>query len=381
MPQPDVQPTDPSRFLETILVEESCADLPYTGQILARAGAIPIRILPERAVPPFDYPPYPASLSQGKKHLLLARNRGKFFRPCPATRAYQCCDYQVLNTGMNCPMDCTYCILQAYLNNPWLTFFVNIETLLQELRDAFCVEPGRFWRVGTGEFTDSMALDRLTGLSRILIEFMRDQPNAMLELKSKAVVLDHLKGIEHGGRTVMAWSMNSASIMKAHEHKTAPLAQRLAAAAQCAAWGYPLAFHFDPLIYYPGWEEEYRQTVRAIFAAVPRERIAWISMGAFRFLPQLKTIIGQRFPQARFIHEEFIIGLDNKCRYFRPQRTIMYRTLLEELHRHAHSDTSIYLCMESDTVWQEVFGFTPASRGGLGVMLDEAARRQIGNRF
>ena len=379
LPQSDVSTSDPSRFITAIFVEESCADLPYTREILGRANNVPVQILPERTSPAFDYPPYPASLGLGKQHLLLCRNRGRFFKPCPATRVYRCCDYQVLNTGMNCPMDCTYCILQAYLNNPWLSLFVNTDDLFRELTEAFRREPERFWRIGTGEFTDSMALDRLTGLSRLLVTFMRTQANAVLELKSKAVVLDHLKDLDHGGRTIMAWSMNSATIMRQHEHKTAPLADRLAAAAQCAAWGYPLAFHFDPLIFYPGWEEEYRQTIRAIYHAVPADRIAWISLGAFRFLPQLKTIIATRFPHARFAHEEFITGLDNKCRYFRSQRTAMYRALVEELRHHAHPATCLYLCMESETIWQEVFGFVPEEHGGLGTMLDAAARRFAGN--
>jgi spore photoproduct lyase len=139
---------------------EDCLDLPYTREIMARAN-LPVTVVGERDVPRIDGD-YPYNLSAGKHHLFLCRNRGAFFKPCPGTRDYRCCDYQVLNIGMNCPMDCVYCILQAYLNNPWLSFFVNVDQLFAELDLALDAEPERFFRIGTGEFTDSLALDNLT---------------------------------------------------------------------------------------------------------------------------------------------------------------------------------------------------------------------------
>jgi spore photoproduct lyase len=370
---------DPASIIQHVSVEDDCRDLPLTRNILANLPGREVRVIPARSGPDLlTATPGPHGLTNGKKHLVLCRNRGRFLKPCPATREYRCCDYQVLNVGMNCPMDCVYCILQAYLNNPWLSFFVNTDDLLAELAAAFAENPATFRRIGTGEFTDSMALDRLTGLSRILIEFFKDRPNAVLELKSKAVALDNLQHSEHGGRTIMAWSLNSPEIMAKEELRTATFDQRLAAAAQCAEWGYKLAFHFDPLIYHPGWKEGYRKTIDRLFAAVPATSIVWISMGALRFLPALKSIATGRFPRSRFFHEEFVLGLDNKFRYFRPLRTEMYRHMAHHLSRHLDPDTCLYFCMESDEIWRDVFGFTPEEKGGLPAMLDRAARAKCG---
>jgi spore photoproduct lyase len=269
-------------------------------------------------------------------------------------------------------MDCVYCILQAYLNNPYLSFFVNVEDLLGELTEAFTQNPDRFWRIGTGEFTDSLALDQLTGLSRVLVQFMRSKKSAVLELKTKTDVVGNLEGLDHGGRTVVAWSLNSPVIVAREELRAASLDQRLAAAAKCASWGYKLAFHFDPIIYHPGWQDGYAETIERLFATVPKENIAWISMGCLRYLPALKKIAGQRFPNSRFFHEEFIEGLDGKARYFRTLRVEMYQFLYQQLKQFADPATCIYFCMENNEIWQEVFGFTPDDRGGLPVMLDEA---------
>jgi len=365
---------DPSGYIARIHVESDCLDHPVTRKILARAKDIPFEVIsPDRNTMP-DLGSYPQSLTGGKRHLLLAKNRGRFFKPCPGTKEYTCCEYQVLNIGMNCPMDCVYCILQAYLNNPYLSFFVNIEDMLTELTEAFAQDPDHFWRIGTGEFTDSLALDSLTGLSRVLVEFMRDKDRAVLELKTKSAAIDNLEGLDHNGRTIVAWSLNSPAIVAREEIRTATLEQRLAAAARCASWGYKLAFHFDPIIYHSGWEQGYAETVGRLFRAVPRESIAWISMGCLRYLPALKKIAALRFPNSRFFNEEFIEGLDGKARYFRTLRVEMYQHLYKLLQQQADPATCIYLCMENSEIWQEVFGFIPEERGGLPRMLDQAVR-------
>jgi spore photoproduct lyase len=361
---------DPARFVTHLHVAKDCLDLPYTQEIIARAN-LPVTVVGERGVPEIEGD-YPYNLSAGKRHLLLCRNRGAFFKPCPGTREYRCCDYQVLNIGMNCPMDCVYCILQAYLNNPWLSFFVNVEDLFAELDLALDAEPERFFRIGTGEFTDSLALDSLTHLSPLLVNSMAKRSNAVLELKTKSVNIANLEGLDHRGRTIVAWSLNSPPIMAREEIRTATLEERLQAAARCAGWGYKLAFHFDPIILHEGWQEGYRQTIGRLFAEVPAASIAWISMGALRYLPSLKKIAVERFPASRFFYQEFIDGLDGKRRYFRTQRVAMYRFILDELRKYVDPRTCIYFCMENDTIWQEVFGFVPEDRGGLPAMLDRS---------
>ena len=307
---------------------------------------------------------YIGNLTKGKRQLYLCNNRGSFFKPCPATREYQCCDYQVINTGTNCPIDCVYCILQAYLNTPWLTFYVNIDRMLTELNDALGSHSGKFFRIGTGEFTDSLAIDRLTRLSPKLVEFMRDKKNAVLELKTKSGVIENLKGLDHNGRSIVAWSLNSIEMMNKQELRSATFEERLAAAKQCAAWGYKLAFHFDPIIEHPNWQKSYSDTITRLFEVVPAEAIAWISLGALRFLPSLKDIGINRFPQTRIFYNEFIQGLDGKSRYFRPNRVTLYDFIYQHLKEKASDKTCIYFCMESDEIWKEVMALRPAANDG-----------------
>jgi spore photoproduct lyase len=68
---------------------------------------------------------------------------------------------------------------------------------------------------------------------------------------------------------------------------------------------------------------------------------------------------------------EFISGVDNKMRYFRPIRTSVYRVLKEALEKHIE-EKHLYLCMESPTVWEDVFGIKHMTSQRLKKRLDDA---------
>ena len=365
---------DPSRYIETIFIEKDCGDYGYAQEIAERAGIKP-KLVGRNEISELVEGEFPENYDQGKKVLLLTENRGEFLKKCPGTREYRCCGYQVINVGMGCPMDCSYCILQAYLNNPYLSFFTNLEEMFGEISKKLDCSGREVLRIGTGEFTDSMALDRLTLLSSKLIRFFSGRNNAVLELKTKSAYIENLRNIDHGGNTLVAWSLNSGKIMDLEELRTASIDERLAAAATCASLGYHLAFHFDPVIYHPGWKADYFRTIDRLFEEVPAGSIRWISIGAFRYIPHLKGIGVRRFPQSTIYFNEFVTGLDNKQRYFRELRVNIYKAIYNRLKEYAASDTCIYFCMESDEVWHEVTGFRPAEKGGLVKMLDATVTR------
>jgi len=47
---------------------------------------------------------------------------------------------------------------------------------------------------------------------------------------------------------------------------------------------------------------------------------------------------------------------------------------LRELLSQWHPDLGLYLCMESDEVWQASMGWTPVTSEGLRIYLDERVR-------
>jgi spore photoproduct lyase len=356
---------------EELVIEEEVAGSPLVRSILAGLPGIPVhwvdRLSEERK-------------SETGKALEIVKFKGRFIKACPGTRFYNCCGYQILNFGKQCSLGCSYCILQAYFPNPNLRLFANIDEMMQELREHLRNSPRAVHRIGTGEFTDSLLLDHLTRLSEILVHFFAEQANAVLELKTKTSQVDLLEKLDHGGRTIVAWSLNPPEVIAREEGAACSLAERLEAARRCQEWGYRLAFHFDPLLAYPSWKEGYVEVVDRLFSAVDPDGIAWISLGTLRFMPSLKDTIRQHHPLTTILNEEFVPGLDGKLRYFRDLRVEMY-SHLKKLLLEVKEDLCIYLCMESNDVWREALGFAPEEKGGLGAILDKQALEIVGCRF
>jgi spore photoproduct lyase len=353
------------------MVEKDAWNYDMTRRILAHLPGMPVEEIPDRAALKL-HPNNPADwLAASKSTLLLAVQKGPFWRPCPGTRDYICCGYQTLQVTLNCPFDCTYCILQGYVNLPATVIFVNTEDLLAELAARWAESPAKIWRLGTGEFGDSLALDDLMGLNERLIPFFARRPGAVLEIKTKWHRLEHLLPLGPNGQVIFAWSLNPQAVVRDHELGAAALSARLKAARQAEAAGFRLAFHFDPIIYYPGWEAAYRETVAQLAEAASPANIAWISLGALRFLPPLRRTILNRFPASRIASEEMAPAPDGKLRYFKTLRLELYARLREWL-REALPGVELYLCMESPRIWQEVFGASP-TEAELGQRLDERA--------
>ena len=312
---------------------------------------------------------------KGKKNLFLTRNKGAFIRQCPGTRHYTCCGYTILHIGTFCNMDCSYCILQSYFHPPMLQFFVNQDAMSAELDTIFLKKTVS--RIGTGEFTDSLIWELWTDLSRLLVPKFAGQSQAVLEVKTKTTAIEGLEFLTHNRKTIVAWSLNTNAVIRAEERHTSSLAARLKAAAKCESWGYPIAFHFDPIILYDGCEEDYKEVVHQLFSHVSAGNIVWISLGGFRFMPSLKPIIQKRFPGSKIIYGEFVRGVDGKMRYFKPLRIALYRKIVSWIQEIA-PEVLIYFCMEDDEVWKKSLGFIPPDRGGLPRMLDESAARHCG---
>ena len=77
---------------------------------------------------------------QEKNNLVITHNKGNFYKPCPGTSNYLCCLYKILNIGLNCPLSCTYCILQSYLEYPALTIHANLNEMFEKPQQGDRVE-------------------------------------------------------------------------------------------------------------------------------------------------------------------------------------------------------------------------------------------------
>jgi spore photoproduct lyase len=354
---------------DRVLVQNEAWEDPLCAEILARLPGVHVQTIvqPDDVLPELMKSSDPHT--SAKRTLILTRFPGQFMKPCPGSGAEICCNYYVLNYASNCHMECTYCVLQTYLNNPALMVFTNVGDMLREVSAKLEENPTSTCRIGTGEMADSLALDAITEYSRILVPFFGRQRNGILELKTKSDQIQNLEGLDHNGRTVVSWSLNSRPIARSDELKTASLESRIEAARRCQEWGYRVGFHFDPIVHYDGWQQDYEEVVRLALRSVDPEKVAWISLGALRFTPHLRDIMRSRFPKSRIPFGEFVPGHHGKLRYFRPIREEIYRRMREWITREAPG-VMVYLCMESSLVWNRALGFAPGGTEDLSLRMD-----------
>ena len=360
---------------QKIYVEKDAFDSPQTRTILKNLPGIPYEIIENISALAQEIQRKNDPIGEGKRYLLLRRDKGRSFKPFPENEPYLSCDYHTLHVAEGCDLECSYCILQAYLTNPLLTVYVNLEEILQNLQTVLDQNPDSFFRIGTGQLADSLSLDPATGFTETLVPFFARQKNAVLELKTKSTFIERLLPLNPGGRTIVSWSVNSKRIQKEEEHKCASLEERIGAAAKVVQAGYRTGFHFDPIIDYPGWEKEYGEVIDQIFDEIPEEKIAWVSLGCLRFMPELKSIMQERFPKSTLSLAEWITGMDGKMRYLKSRRIEIYRKMVEKIRDRSKADgVTLYLTMESPEVWHEVFG-ERHSKLSVCEMLNAAGRQ------
>jgi spore photoproduct lyase len=334
--------------------------------------ALTLRILDQSDIPFEISDTLPEiSLHSGKQILFLTNSPGRLVKPCPATRPpYLCCRYTVIHSSTQCPMDCTYCILQNYLESSVIQVNLRLDDIFRDIESIMNREPKRFFRFGTGELGDSLALDPITGLSGDFLTAFALKRNGLIELKTKSAHVERV--LEYPAKhAVVSWSLNPDIVIKKEEVYTPNLQARLRSAYKCQQAGYLLGFHFDPILSFENANLLYEETIDQLFAAIRPERVAWISLGTLRFPPALKQVIRTRFPRSRIIYEEMIRGLDGKMRYPKPMRIDLYRAVYQRI-RHYSSDVFIYFCMESPQVWEKVMGKAPEDNAELDFRFAES---------
>jgi len=289
-----------------------------------------------------------------KEILILKKFYGRLFQKCPGSPNVICCNYSLLNTCFDCLYNCTYCFLNSYLNNYGITQFINLDNLAEDIEKNLDLKKDFIYRIGTGEFTDSLMMDETTGLTEQIIQKSSSLKNIMIEFKTKSDNVDHLLKIKNKRPHVLAWSLNTEKGIKNYEEGTASLGKRIAAALKVQKAGFYLAFHFDPIIIYENFMSEYLNLIDKLFGSINPDKVVWISLGGFRYTKGFKEIIRKNFPLEKLTTEEMFPGIDGKFRYLKQKRIEIYTKMKNKIYSFSKKPF-VYLCMESKTVWKSVF--------------------------
>lgn len=329
-----------------LYIEKNVLNSEFTQEIINRNPKAEICILE-------TYKEIKKNKLDSKDSFILIDYKGKFIRKCPGTKNHICCNYFVINWSLGCPFQCTYCYLNGYQNNEGIFINANIENIFSEL--TLLQEKHKFLRIGTGEYTDSIGMEKHTGFNKIFLPEALKFNNILFELKTKSNDIDFINelDIKDIHKLVFAWSLNPQVIVDTDELFASKVNDRISAAQKCQKMGFKVAFHFDPIIYWSGYLKKYQNLIDHLFENIDKDKIAWISLGALRFMPSVKKNALKKFQHTKIYYQELLPGLDNKLRYFIDLRIDIFKKIYNLIIA-KKPKCPIYLCMESPLVWQKV---------------------------
>jgi spore photoproduct lyase len=349
---------------DIIFVEEAVRREPMTRKILGQLVDVKVEVIENHQTLGWKYLHPNARFKKEKKALALARKHGEMVKEVERDLFRTTPNEFYIVHSQGCPFDCQYCFLYDYLGHQVPTIFVNVEDMLQSVRDVIASRPRQRLLFHTGEFSDALAFDHITNLSQPLVELFAKCENAFVEFRTKCDNVENLLGLQHNGQTIISWTFSPQRVVQLFEYGTASAEQRIAAARLCQNAGYKIGLRLDPLIRYPSWENDYRKLIETLAAHLHPDLISDCQLGVFRYTPGLGRIIRERFPKSYLRLEESAPCADGKYRYLKHLRLEMYQKIIGWLRRHFSAkrigirpDMKIELCMESPQVEQTLASF------------------------
>jgi spore photoproduct lyase len=295
-----------------------------------------------------------AAKLENERNVLVLRDRKSSFIDQFQHPLGRCAKFYKLSSYNNCNFWCEYCYLYlTFRNAPVSTHFVNYARMFAEI-EAFerSNVPTSLRILNLGELGDPLAVDDITGFSKQIVPFVAQQaPTTKLLFLTKSDGVGNLLDLEHGGRTIVSFSVNTAKVHEYMEHRTPDPMKRLEAAKKVQDAGYEVRLRIDPVFEYSTWEVDYKALVDQIFAFVSPFRI---TIGEYRPATGLIRHIEDRFPDTRLLKiNGSLVAEAGKLRYPPEKRQKMFKTIIDAI-RKRDRNVSIALCKENAAVWKNV---------------------------
>ncbi len=271
---------------------------------------------------------------------------------CPvASPKTLCCNLKTLDAVQSCAFDCSYCSIQSFYTEGKITFEPNLFDKLKK----YPFDPNKIYHIGTGQSSDSLVWGNKFEVLEELLSFAKNNQNIIFELKTKSKNIKHLIDADVPKNIICTWSINTDTIIEHEEKLTATLDQRLRAARKMVDKGLLVGFHFHPMVYYKGWEADYKEAVDKIKSMFKKEEVSHISLGTLTFIkPVIKKIRSRKF-YSKILQMPFE-DAEGKLSYPEDIKMKLFKHLYD-CFEGWHDDVYFYLCMENRKFWKPVFGY------------------------
>ena len=281
----------------------------------------------------------------------LNDQNNEVFGMCPvASEKTVCCNLMTIDAVQGCSLGCSYCSIQTFYSDGKISIDKNLAEKLANIP----LDPNKKYHIGSGQSSDSLAIGNREGVLDAQLDFARNNSNIILEFKTKSNNISHLLKTDIPKNVFVSWSLNPQIFIDNEEHGTASLQERLNSAKKLSDKGVLVGFHFHPIVYYEGYEDDYKNIVKKVMSMFHPSQVAMISMGTLTFIkPAINKLrsTGLKSKVLQIPMEDAV----GKSSYTKEVKKEIFSNVYDEF-RSWHKDLFFYLCMEESSIWEMVFG-------------------------
>ncbi len=251
-----------------------------------------------------------------------------------------------------CPYDCQYCYLAGTPGvkySPAVKIFLNLPEILNQISrvDSKLDKTTSFY---LGKLQDGLALDPITGYSRMMIPFFARQRYARLILLTKSVNVENLLDLDHKQHAILSWSLNPSEVSSTFERNVPLPSERVAAMQKCADAGYPIRAVIMPVIPVESWQNIYASFIENLLMSVPLERI---TLGQICSYSAALKLTERKLGRTNLISNrlEKVKSNDGRVRFPLKLRIEVYKYLIDIIKK-LKPQLHIGLCMEEHRIFE-----------------------------
>ncbi len=285
-----------------VYLEKQVRDHPVAQRIMQRfPGAVPVEIDHYKDV--FNRSRQEFSLQKQSQKLILAAKTGQLVYPgADVSQDFGHEHFYYTSTILNCVYDCHYCYLQGMFPSANIVMFVNMDDFFAEV-DALLAQHPVYLAISYD--TDLLAFENIAGMSRMWIEFVRKQPDLMVELRTKSVNYGAIRDMDPVDRVVLAWTLSPPQVAKVFEPIAPSPRSRLQSIKQAIDDGWKVRLSFDPVLHVKDWSTIYGEWVEETFSVIPPKQVEDVSLGVFRMSKDYLKNIRRVRTDSPLVYENF----------------------------------------------------------------------------
>ena len=292
---------------------------------------------------------------------------------CPvASEKTRCCNLLTLDAVESCGFDCSYCSIQSFYNQNTITFDSGFKDKLLNLN----LDKKKTYHIGTGQSSDSLMWGNREGILDALFDFARENPNVILEFKTKSKNIEYFLENDVPTNILCTWSLNTTTIIENEEHLTASLDKRISSARALADKGVKVGFHFHPIVEYENYINEYKEIYKRLVQEFKASEVALVSFGTLTFIKPVIKQLREREFRSKITQMPFE-DANGKSSYPDSIKVEMFKSAYESFSEW-HKEVFFYLCMEEHQMWKKTFGYQYATNNDFERAMISSYSKKVG---